>query len=307
MPAAIVVPSHWLAGAASSLIYHDRPGSVARVRFIGPTMQAVSVHLDAKCTPPCETKVPLSLAMSGRYIVEATRMYELSGNESDTCDPDSARLCYKECNPESAGGGVVGFEELIAACNSTGSSHLAACRSPIKNYFTCMRGCSDECNFPTLLGTPLSMLSTLGDAITEVEVQGSDFLGPETSMPCSSESALGRGVWTHIGVCVRWAALHFDSYAHCDASLRGEHAERRLFPELVNASAVAAPGRYVWRPLSCSLSFTQAPRYDSVTFYGISTTLELQQEFVLLQALASRANLLRRESTAHSPGTFQSS
>ena len=82
MPAAIVVPSHWLAGAASSLIYHDRPGSVARVRFIGPTMQAVSVHPDAKCTPPCKTKVPLSLAMSGRYIVEATRMYKLSGNES---------------------------------------------------------------------------------------------------------------------------------------------------------------------------------------------------------------------------------
>ena len=45
-------------------------------------MQAVSVHLDAKCTPPCKTKVPLSLAMSGRYIVEVTRMYELSGNES---------------------------------------------------------------------------------------------------------------------------------------------------------------------------------------------------------------------------------
>ena len=279
---AIVVPDDLIAGATFFLTYHDRPGSVARVRFIGPTMQATSVHLDAKCKPPCKTKAQLSLAMSGNYIIEAMRMYELSSNETESCDPDWARLCYKKCNPQSPQGG---FDELVRACNGTHSWLLAACQRPIKNYFACMRSCADQCNFPTLLGSSLPILSPTGEVRTMVKVRGSDFLGPATSMPCSSESALGPGVWTHIGVCFRWAALQFDSYSHCEASLRGEHDERRLFPELINMSA-DAPARYIWRPLSCCLSFTRVSRYTSVTFLGVSTTAELQQELVKIMQLS---------------------
>eukprot|EP00908_Phaeocystis_cordata_P007829 Transcript_18502.p1 GENE.Transcript_18502~~Transcript_18502.p1 ORF type:complete len:486 (-),score=7.87 Transcript_18502:355-1812(-) len=277
--AVIVVPEVWRTGTPSLLAYHDRPGSVARVRFVGPTLQAISVHLDAACTPPCETKVELSLAMSGRYLVEATRLYELSANETTLCTPREVSGCYVSCNPQ---GEEHGFKELIAECQMNHSSQYATCGRPVKNYFSCMRGCNDQCNFPRLLAVPLQTLSPRGETSNAVKVMGADFLGPNTSLPCSSESALGPGVWTHLSVCDRWEALHFSSHTHCDVALRGEPAEQRLFPELFNTHNTTddmPTGRYVWRPFSCRLCNTQKRRYSLVQFLGISTTYELFQEF----------------------------
>ena len=152
-------------GQAGFVVYEDQPGSVVRIRFVGPTRAAVSLHLPRRCTPTgallrCSTSYNFTLTMPGRYQVEAVKEYEIK-RERDVCEREAVFACFKRCNPTAF---AYGFRELQKACGTRCDAR--------EQYFGCMQACSDRCRFPAQLHTRVAQTET------SVMVAGVGFLSP---------------------------------------------------------------------------------------------------------------------------------
>ena len=282
-------------GKIGTIVYEDQPGSVIRIRFVGPARVAVSLHLPRRCTPAgtslrCSIAHNFTLPMPGRYQVEAVKEYEIK-RERDVCERDAVFACFKACNPTAF---AYGFRELQKACGTRCDAR--------ERYFGCMQSCSDRCRFPAQLHTRVEQTRA------SILVTGVGFLSPESSSMCSrcgtlvrtspnalslfltrstpplllrSDAALGSGAWIDRGVCASasadgalghgFRAMGFASAADCEASLLDGRSLAKL------SQLRSSP--FVWRPYACRLGFLSRPRYTHVHFVGRSTSREVAEYF----------------------------